>query len=146
MGPFRKPIRRVFKSFSQGYETFRSTVLRVCSVHVSMPHSSLYQPVITFVIYVSPVRIPTETFPSLIPISGFTNASIRSFSLKLKTLKSSLSSHQKYAPTSVIKSPYSSDQDQSDQINVNSPPVTTLSISSHKISDRAHCEKYLNFT
>ena len=141
MGPVRKPIRRVFKSFSQGYETFRSTVLRVCSVHVSMPHSSLYQPVITFVIYVSPVRIPTETFPSLIPISGFTNASIRSFSLKLKTLKSSLSSHQKYAPTSVIKSPYSSDQE-----NVNSPPVTTLSISLHKISDRACFSSSFHFT
>ena len=54
------------------------------------------------------------------------NASIRSFSSKLKitsALKSSLSPHQKYAPTSASKSPYSSDQE-----NLSSPPVTKLSI------------------
>ena len=43
--PVRKPIRRLFKSFAQGYEPFRSTVLPACSVPVLMSHSSLYQPV-----------------------------------------------------------------------------------------------------
>ena len=42
MGPVRKPTRRFFKSFGQCYEPFRSTVLPVCSVPVSMSHSSLY--------------------------------------------------------------------------------------------------------
>ena len=62
-------------------------------------------------------------------------ASIRSLSPKLKatsSLKSSLSSHQKYTPTSAIKTPYSSDQG-----SFTSSSVTTLSISSHKNSDRA---------
>ena len=45
---------------------------------------------------------------------------------------SSLSSHQKCAPTSTNKSPYSSGP-----ACVSSPPVATLSISSHKNSDRA---------
>ena len=79
-------------------------------------------------------------------------ASIQSVSSKLKTtstLNSSLSSHQrnvspktfktpitsyeeKYAPISAAKSPYSSDQG-----NVCSPSVTTLSISLHKTSGMA---------
>ena len=135
VGAVRKPIRRLFKSFAQGYEPFRSTVLPACSVPVSMSHSSLHQPVVTSAPCVSPVRITAATFPSHIPNICYTNASIRSFTSKLKTtssLKSSLSSHQKYAPTSATKSPYSSDP-----ACVSSPRVTTLSISSHKNSDRA---------
>ena len=131
VGPVRKPIRRLFKSFLQGYEPFRSTVLPVCSVPVSMSHSSFYQPVVTSAPCISPVRITAATFPSHIPNICYTNTLIRSFSSKLKTtssLKSSLSSHQKYAPTSAPKSPYSSDP-----ACVSSPPVTTLSISSYLI-------------
>ena len=104
-------------------------------VPVSMSHSSLYQPVVTSAPCVSPVRITTATFPSHIPNICYTDASIRSFSSKLKTtssLKSSLSSHQKYAPTSANKSPYSSGP-----VCVSSAPVTTLSILSDKNSDRA---------
>ena len=48
-GPVRKPICCVFKSFAQGYELFCSTVSSVCSVPVSVSHSSLYQHVLTFV-------------------------------------------------------------------------------------------------
>ena len=99
VGPVRKPIRRLLKTFAQGYEPFRSTVLPSCSVPVSI-----------------------------------SNASIRSFSSKLKTtssLKSSLSSHQEYAPTSTTRSCSSSDP-----ACVSSTPATTLSISSHKNSDR----------
>ena len=123
----------MFKSFAQGYEPFRLTVLPV--LHVSVSHSSLYQPVFTSVPYVSPIRIPTATFHSHIPNICNTNAMIQSFSSKLKTtctLKSSLSSHQKYALTSAVKSTYSSDQ----QI-VSSPSLTTLSVSSHRTSDWA---------
>ena len=135
MGPVRKPIRCLFKSFAQGYEPFRLTVLSACSLPVSMSHSSLYQPVVSSAPCDSPVRITTATFVSHIPNICYTNASIRSFSSKLKTtssLKSSLSSHQKYAPISATKSPHSSDP-----ACVSSPPVTTLSISSHKNSERA---------
>ena len=32
VGPVRKPIRHVFKSFAQGYESFRSAILPACSV------------------------------------------------------------------------------------------------------------------
>ena len=106
-----------------------------CSVPVSMSHRSLYQPVVTSAPCFSPVRMGTATFPSHIPNICYTNAAIRSFSSKFKTtssLKSSLSSHQKYAPTSAIKSPYSSYP-----ACASSPPAATLSISSHKNSDRA---------
>ena len=128
LGPIRKPIRRLFKSFAQGSEAFRLTALPACSVPVSISHSSLHQPFVTWVLYVSSVRIATATFPSRIPNICYTNASIRSFPSKLKTsisLKFSLSFHQKYAPTSVARSPYSSDPS-----SVSSPPVTSLSISS----------------
>ena len=37
--PLRKPIRRVFKSFAQGYEPLRSTFLPVRSVPISVSHS-----------------------------------------------------------------------------------------------------------
>ena len=67
VGPVLKPIRRVLKPFAQDYKTFRSTVLEVCSVPVSMIHSSLYQPVVTYVPYVIPFRIPAATFRSHIP-------------------------------------------------------------------------------
>ena len=100
MDPVHKLIRRLLKTFAQGYEPFRSTVLPVCSVPVSVPH-----------------------------------ALIRSFSSKPKTtsfLKSSFSSHQKCAPTSATRSRYSLDP-----ACFSSVPVTTLSISSHKNSDRA---------
>ena len=130
-----KPVRRLFKSFAQGYEPFRLTGLPACSVPVSMSHSSLHQPVVTPAPYVSPVRITTATFPSHIPNICYTNASIRSFSSKLKTassLKFSLSSHQKYVTTSATRSPYSSDP-----ACVSSPHVTALSISSQKNSDKA---------
>ena len=46
VGPVRKPIRRLFKSFAQVNKPFRSIVLPVCSVPVPMSHSSLYQPVV----------------------------------------------------------------------------------------------------
>ena len=42
VGPVRKPIHLVFKLFVQDYKPFRSIVLSVCSVPVSMPHTSLY--------------------------------------------------------------------------------------------------------
>ena len=42
VGPVRKPIRRLFKSFAQVNKPFRSIVLPVCSVPVPMSHSSLY--------------------------------------------------------------------------------------------------------
>ena len=74
MGPVRKPIRRLFKSFVQGYEPFRSTVLPACSVPVSMSHSSLCQPVVTSTPCVSPVRVTTATFRSHIPNICYTNA------------------------------------------------------------------------
>ena len=132
VGPVLKPIRRVLKPFVQDYKTFRSTVLEVCSVTVSMLHSSLYQPVVTYVPYVIPFRIPTATFPSHIPNIWYTNASIWSVSFKPKTtstLMYSLSFHQinasprtfrtplltssyyeKYVPTFATKPPYSPDQ------------------------------------
>ena len=134
-GPFREPIRRLFRSFPQVNKPFHLVVLPVCSVPVSMSHSSLYQPVVASAPCASPVRITTATFPSHIPNICCTDASIRSFSSKLKTtysLKSSLSSHQKYAPTSANKSPYSSGP-----ACVSIPPVATISVSSHKNSDRA---------
>ena len=135
VGLVRKPTRRLFRSFAQVSKPFRSVVLPVCSVPVSMSHSSLYQPVVASAPCVSTVRITAATFPSHIPNICYADASIRYFSSKLKTissLKSSLSSHQKCAPTSANKSPYSSGP-----ACVSSPPVATLSISSHKNSDRA---------
>ena len=53
----------------------------------------------------SPVRITISTFHSHIPSICYTNASMRSFFSKVKTtsfLKSSLSSHQKYAPIPLL--------------------------------------------
>ena len=96
---------------------------------------SLYQPVVTPVPCVSPVRIPNAIFSSHMPNICYTNAWIQSFLSKLKTLstlKSSLSSHQIYAPTCAFKSPYSTDWE-----SVRFPLVATFSISSHKTSDRA---------
>ena len=57
VGPVCKPICRVFKSFTQGYQPFRSTVLPVCSV----------------------------PFPSHIPNICYNNASIQSLYSKFKT-------------------------------------------------------------
>ena len=65
VGPVRKPIHPLFKSFAQVNEPFRSTVLPVCFVPVSMPHSSLYQPAVASAPCVSPVRITTATFKYL---------------------------------------------------------------------------------
>ena len=62
VGPVRKPIHRVFKPFVQDYKPFPLTVLPVCFVPVSIPHSSLYQPAVTYVPYVSPLGIPAATF------------------------------------------------------------------------------------
>ena len=86
VGPVRKPIRRVFKSFAQGYEPFCSTVLPVCSAPVSVFHSSLYQPVVTSVPYMSPVRIPTAIFPSSLTYQIFAILMLR-FDLFLQSLK-----------------------------------------------------------
>ena len=122
----------MFKSLAQGYEPFRLTVLPAFSVPVSMTHISLHQPVVTSAPY---VRITTGTFPSHVPNICYTNALIRSFSSKFKTTSSlefSLSSHQKYSPTSTTRSPYSPYP-----ACVSSPPVITLSLSSQKNSDRA---------
>ena len=69
-----------------------------------------------------------------VPVS-VPNASIRSFPSKLKntsTLKSSFPSHQKCGPISFTRSRYSLDP-----ACFSSVPITTLSISSHKSSDRA---------
>ena len=74
VGPVRKPIRRLFKSFAQVNKPFRSSVLPVCSVFVSMSHSLLYQPFVASAPCVSPVRITTATFPSHIPNTCYTNA------------------------------------------------------------------------
>ena len=107
--------------------------------------------------YVCPVRKP---FPRLfaqvyepcrsivlpaysVPVST-SKASIRSFSSKLKTTsspKASLSPHQKCAPTSATRSRYSSDP-----VCFSSIPVTTLSISSPKNSDRAASVPHLPST
>ena len=73
---------------------------------------SLYQPDVTPVPCVSPIRIPNAIFSSHMPNICCTNAWIQSFLSKLKTtstLKSSLSSHQIYAPTCAFKSPYAAD-------------------------------------
>ena len=64
VGLVRKHICRLFKSFAQGSEPFRLTVLPACSVLVSMSHNSLHQPVVTSAPYASPIRIRTSTFPS----------------------------------------------------------------------------------
>ena len=119
-----------------------------------MLHSSLYQPVVTYVPYVIPFKISTATFPSQLPNIWYTNASIWSVSLKPKAtsaLTYSLSFHQinasprtfrtplltasyyeKYVPTFATKPPYSPDQE-----NASSHPVTMLSFASCKTSDRA---------
>ena len=100
-----------------------------------MSHSSLHQPVVTSAPWVSPVRITTATFPSHMPNICYANAPIRSFSSKLKTTSSLQFPrffHQKCAPTSATRSPYSPYP-----ACVTSPPVTTLSISSQKNSGRA---------
>ena len=67
VGPVRKPIRRVLKSFAEGYEAFRSTVLLTYYVPVSMSHSLLYQPIVTNSSCASPARTTTENFPSHMP-------------------------------------------------------------------------------
>ena len=82
VGPVRKPFRRLFRSFAQVSKPFRSVVLPVCSVPVSMSHSSLYQPAVASAPCVSPVRITTATFPSHIPNICYTDASIRFFFFK----------------------------------------------------------------
>ena len=74
VGHVCKPIRCVFKSSAQGYEPFHLIVLPVCSVLVSISHSSLFSSVVTPAPYVSPVRIPTATFPSHIAKTSYTNA------------------------------------------------------------------------
>ena len=87
----------MFRPFVQDYKPFPSTILPICSAPVTMSHSSLYQPVVTSVSYVSPVKIPTATFPFHIPNTYYTSNSIRSVFSELKTtytLKSSLFSHQ----------------------------------------------------
>ena len=79
--------------------------------------------------------ITTATFPSHIPNICYANAAIRSFSSKLKTTSSlefSLSSHQKRAPTSATRPPYTPSP-----ARVGSSLLTTLSISWQKTSDRA---------
>ena len=73
-GPVYTPIHCVLKLFAQGYEPFCLPVLPICSVPISVSHSSLYQPIVTSVPYVSPVRIPTAIFPSHIPNICNTNA------------------------------------------------------------------------
>ena len=126
VGPVRKLDRGFFKSFAQGYEPFRLTVLPACSVPVSMSHSSLHQPVVTSAPCASPAKTATATFPTRIPNICYANAPIRSFFSKLKTTSSlefSLASYQKCAPTSATRSPYSPYP-----ACVSSPPVKTLSI------------------
>ena len=100
-----------------------------------MSHISLHQSVVTSSLCASPVRITTATFPSHIPNICYANAAIRSFSSKLKTTSSlefSLSSHQKRAPTSTTRPPYTPSP-----VRVGSSLLTTLSISWQKTSDRA---------
>ena len=73
-----------------------------------MSHSSWYQPVVTSVRYVSPVRIPTATFPPHIPKISYINASIWSVSSRIKTAslhKSALSSHQTSVSTKTFRTP-----------------------------------------
>ena len=98
--------------------------------------------------YVGPIRKPfrrlfaqvyepyrSTVLPAYSVPASISKASNRSFSSKLKTTsspKASLSSHQKCAPTSATRSCYSSDP-----VCFSSIPVTTLSISSPKNSDRA---------
>ena len=82
VGPVREPIRHLFRSFAQASKPFRSVVLPVCSVPISMSHSSLCQLVVASAPCVSPVRITTATFPSHVPNICYADASIRSFSSK----------------------------------------------------------------
>ena len=117
---YRKPVGRFFA------QNDVLTVLPACSVPVSVSHSSLNQPVVISALCVSVVRITTSTFPSHIPNICYANAPLRYFSSKLRTTSSlqfSLSSHQKCAPTSATRSPYSPYP-----ACVSSPPVKTLSI------------------
>ena len=71
VSPVCKHIRLLFKSFAQGHEPFRLTVLPVCSVPVSMSHSSLHQPVVTSGPYVKlelqlePFNLTYQTFAIL---------------------------------------------------------------------------------
>ena len=50
-----------------------------------MSHSLLYEPIVTSVPYLSPVRTPIATFPSHIPDTCYTNTSVCLFSSELKT-------------------------------------------------------------
>ena len=71
MSPVCKHIRLLFKYFAQGHEPFRLAVLPVCSVPVSMSHSSLHQPVVTSGPYVKlelqlePFNLTYQTFAIL---------------------------------------------------------------------------------
>ena len=60
VGPVRKPIRRLFKSFAQGHEPFRSTVLPVCSVPISVPVSVLLE------LQLQPFPLTYQTFAILL--------------------------------------------------------------------------------
>ena len=91
-----KSICHLFKSFTQVYKHFCSTVWPTCSVPVSVSHSSLYQRAVSSAPCVSRVRIKTAAFPSHIPNICNTNALVWSFSSKLKStpsLKVSFSFH-----------------------------------------------------
>ena len=100
-----------------------------------MSHISLHQSVVTSSLCASPVRITTAAFLPHIPKICYANAAIRSFSSKLKTTSSlefSLPSHQKCAPTSATRSPYTPYP-----ARVGSFLFTTLSISWQETNDRA---------
>ena len=77
VAPVSKSIRRVFKSFAQGYEPFRSTVSPVFPVPVSVYHSPLYQPAVTSApcvlleIQLQPGTLTYQTFAILMLRFGF---------------------------------------------------------------------------
>ena len=133
VGLVRKPVCRVFKSFAHGYEPFRS----LSYLFVLYPSQCLTVYCINLLLILCLMLVLLEfqlpTFLFHVPNNWHINASIPSFSSKLKTtssIKSSLSSHQKYAPTFATNSPYSSDQQ-----NVSSPLLQRFL--THRTSDRA---------
>ena len=61
VGPVRKPIHRLLRSFAQVNKPFCSVVLPVCSIPVSMSHSSLYQPVVASALVL--LELQMQPFP-----------------------------------------------------------------------------------
>ena len=106
--PVRNYIHPVFKPYIQDNKPFRSSTLLVCSLLISVTHSSLYRPAVTSVPCFNPVRIPASTLPSYMQKVCYTDTSIRSVSASYKsssTLNSPLSSYQIDASLKTFRTP-----------------------------------------